>query len=64
MAEITSKAHALNAHSAAISTPAEGKDCNPMLVICSYGQSVNLCGTKALEALRAAIDHALGVSNG
>jgi hypothetical protein len=63
MTEITSRAHALGAHSAAISTPTEKPNCQPMLVIFNQGLSVNVCGVEALEALGEAIQHALGVSN-
>jgi hypothetical protein len=63
MTEITSKAHALGSHSAAISTPPESQHCHPMLVIFSHGMSVNLTGVEALEALGAAIEHALGISD-
>jgi hypothetical protein len=63
MAEITSKAHALGTHSAAISTPPENDECLPMLVIFNHGQSLNLCGVEALEALGEVIQHALGVSD-
>ena len=55
-----SKAHALNTHSAAISTPAAKPGDAPMLVICGCGQNVNLSGVESLKALRDAIEHALG----
>jgi hypothetical protein len=63
MTEITSKAHALGTHSAAISTPPERPNCQPMLVIFCHGLSVSVSGVEALEALGEAIQHALGAGD-